>query len=264
MALPDTHPNQMTFWEHLEELRARLTRVIIAVIAAFGITYYYRAKLWYFTALPLQKAILRQTGGQGLGQSPFAFTDPAEPFFSGMRLALWASIFLVAPVVFWQVWAFIKPGLMPRERRFAVPFIFVTSACFLGGCAFAYFQAFAFLADILYQEAVMLGLRANIHMGDYLDLFLSTVLLTGVMFELPVLFFFLARFKLVTARWMLKYWRHATVIIVIFSAFFTPGDVVATTVFFSIILLGLYFISVLVAWIAEPRAPKEEITIDPE
>lgn len=262
MALPDTPPNQMTFWEHLEELRARLVRVILAVVVAFGLTYAFRAKLWYWTALPLQKAILRQTAGQGLGQSPFAFTDPAEPFFSGMRLSLWAAVFLVAPVVFWQVWAFIKPGLMPRERRFAIPFILVTSLCFLGGCAFAYFQAFAFLADILYQEAVMLGLRANIHMGDYLDLFLSTVLLTGVMFELPVLFYFLARLRLVTARWMLKYWRHATVVIVIFSAFFTPGDVVATTVFFSVILLALYFVSVLVAWIAEPRSPRESAAQD--
>ena len=76
------------------------------------------------------------------------------------------------------------------------------------------------------------------------------------MFELPVLFYFLARFRLVTARWMLKYWRHATLIIVIFSAFFTPGDVIVTAIFFSVLLLGLYFISILVAWLAEPRQPR--------
>ena len=79
------------------------------------------------------------------------------------------------------------------------------------------------------------------------------MLATGILFEVPVLFFFLARLRIVTAGWMLNYWRHASVIIVIFSAFFTPGDVVATTVFFSVVLLGLYFISVLVVRIAQPR-----------
>ena len=75
-------------------------------------------------------------------------------------------------------------------------------------------------------------------MDTYLDIFISTVLMTGAMFELPVLFYFLARFRIVTAKWMLKYWRHATIAILIFSAFFTPGDVVVTTVFFSVVLLA--------------------------
>ena len=250
----ETPPSRMTLWQHLEELRARLMRVVIAVGVAFGVTYHFRGRLWVWASLPLLKAIERQSPGTLAAQSPFGFTDPAEPFFSGVRLALWVSAFIAAPVIFHQVWAFIRPGLLPRERRLAVPFVLVTSLCFLAGCAFAYFQAFAFLADILYQEAVMLGLRANIHMADYLDVFLGTVLLTGVMFELPVFFFFLAKLRIVTAGWMLKYWRHATVIIVIFSAFFTPGDVVATTVFFGVILLGLYFISVVVVWLAQPRA----------
>jgi sec-independent protein translocase protein TatC len=247
----------MTLWEHLEELRTRLMRVVMAAGLAFGVTYYFRAKLWIWASLPLLKAIERQSPGALAAQSPFGFTDPAEPFFSGVRLALWASTFIAAPVIFSQFWAFIAPGLLPKERRLAVPFVLATSLCFLGGCAFAYFQAFAFLTDILYQEAMMLGLRANIHMGDYLDLFLGTVLMTGIMFELPVLFYFLAKLRIVTAGWMLKYWRHATVIILLFSAFFTPGDVVATTLFFGVVLLGLYFISVVVVWLAQPTARPE-------
>jgi sec-independent protein translocase protein TatC len=253
-------PDRSTFREHLEELRTRLLRVVAAVGVAFAVTYNFRSTLWAWVSLPLSKVIEHQTPGAPAALSPFGFTDPAEPFLSGMRLALWASAFVVAPVIFHQLWAFIGPGLLPRERRLAVPFVAVTSLCFLGGCAFAYFRAFAFLADILYREAVRLGLRANIHMGDYLDLFLGTVLLTGIMFELPVLFFFLARFRIVTAGWMLKYWRHATVIVVIFSAFFTPGDVLATTVFFSVVLLGLYFISIVVVWFAQPTARPEWTT----
>ena len=243
-----------TFWEHLEELRSRLLRIVAAVGAAFAVTYHFRGALWAWVSRPLSNVIASQTAGAPAALSPFGFTDPVEPFLSGVRLSLWVSAFVVAPVIFHQIWAFIGPGLVPRERRMAVPFVVVTSLCFLGGCAFAYFQAFAFLADILYREAVMLGLRSNVHMSDYLDLFLGTVLLTGIMFELPVLFFFLAKFRIVTAGWMLKSWRHATVIVVIFSAFFTPGDVVATTIFFSVILLGLYFISIVVVWFAQPAA----------
>jgi sec-independent protein translocase protein TatC len=129
----------------------------------------------------------------------------------------------------------------------------------MGGVLFAYYNAFKFLGDILFKEAMVAGLRTNLHLEDYLDLFIYTVIGSGLMFELPVLVYFLARFRLVTARAMLKYWRHATVGILVASAFLTPGDVIVTTIFFSGILLALYFISVLVAWFAVPK-PK---TVDP-
>jgi sec-independent protein translocase protein TatC len=242
----------MSFWEHLQELRVRLVRSILAIVAAFALTYAFRFRIWDWAQRPMNEAIRRVTKADLLSQ-PFAFTDPTEPFFSGMRLSFWAAAFVAAPFVFYQLWAFIRPGLHARERRFAVPFVLATSGCFLGGAWFAYRQAFTFLVDILYQEAVQLGLRANIHMNDYLDLFISTLLITGVMFELPVLFYFLSRFRIVTAKGMLRYWRHASVAILVASAFFTPGDVIVTTIFFSVVLLGLYFVSVLVSWIAEPR-----------
>ncbi|HJU84016.1 MAG TPA: twin-arginine translocase subunit TatC [Holophagaceae bacterium] len=257
MAIPDTPPDQMSFWEHLQELRVRLTRILIGVAIAFAVTYAFRFKIWAFVQQPIGAAIARQTG-KTIGEiQPFAFHDLTEPFFSLMRLSLWAAAFLAAPVVFQQIWAFIRPGLLPKERRFAIPFVLVTSACFIGGATFAHFQAFRFLADILFQEAFSAGLRPNLSIDSALDLYLGTVLMTGLMFELPVLFYFLAKLRFVTAKWMLKYWRHATVAIVVFSAFFTPGDVIATTVFFSVILLALYFVSVVVVWVAQPKQPKD-------
>jgi sec-independent protein translocase protein TatC len=138
-----------------------------------------------------------------------------------------------------------------------MPFVLATTGCFLAGAAFAYLNAFKFLGDILFQEALSAGLRTNLHLEDYLDLFIYTVVGTGAMFELPVLIYFLARFRLITAKWMLKYWRHATIAILFAAAFLTPGDVVITTIFFSVVLLGLYFISILVAWLAAPRKQKE-------
>ncbi len=253
MSIPDTPPEKMSFWEHLQELRVRLVRSLLIVAGGFAITYSFRFKLWAWAQQPFLEAMSRQVGKPVAQLQPWAFTNLTEPFFSLMRLSLWAAAVLCAPLLFYQLWAFIRPGLLPKERKLVLPFVFVTSGCFLLGAAFAYYSAFKFLGDILFQEAMNAGLRANLSVDAYLDIFISTVLMTGVMFELPVLFYFLARFRLVTARWMLKYWRHATIVILIFSAFFTPGDVVVTTIFFSVVLLGLYFVSVVVAWLAEPR-----------
>jgi sec-independent protein translocase protein TatC len=266
MPIPATPPEKMSFWEHLQELRVRIVRSLLIVLGVFVFAYgfpfgfrnipSFRFKIWAWAQQPFLKAMARETGKAITDLQPFAFTDLAEPFFSMMRLSLWTAGFIAAPFLFYQLWAFIRPGLMPRERRLVIPFVFITTGCFLAGAAFAYYSGIGFLSDILFQEAAAAGLRANLHASEYLDLFIWTLVITGIMFELPVLFYFLARFRLVTARWMIKYWRHATVIIVIFSAFFTPGDAIATAIFFSVLLLGLYFISILVAWLAEPRQPK--------
>jgi len=244
---------RMSFREHLQELRVRLVRSALTVAGAFALTYAFRLRLWTWAQWPFLQAMGRQLKQDPAKLQPWAFTDLTEPFFSLMRLSVWVAAFLAAPVIFLQVWGFIKPALGPREKRLFIPFILATSGMFLLGLAFAYTQAFRFLGDILFQEAAGAGLRANLHIDSYLDLFLSTLVVTGLMFELPVLTFFLARFRIVTAKVMLKYWRHATLAIVVASAFFTPGDVVLTTLFFSFVLLGLYFVSVLVAWAAEPR-----------
>ncbi len=179
---------------------------------------------------------------------------PVEPFFNLMRLSLWAAGFLVAPFQggpkpFREGQAAFREGPPPSGRGNVDgrPRLHQTSPL-------APIGARKLLGDILFQEAMQAGLRANLHIDSYLDLFLYTLLITGRLFELPVLFFFLAKFRLVTTRWMIRYWRHATVLILFVSAFLTPGDLVVTTIFFSVILLGLYFVSVLVVWAAQPRA----------
>jgi sec-independent protein translocase protein TatC len=256
----------MTFWDHLAELRTRLVRSLLIVAGAFALTYGYRFRLMEWAKKPFMEVYQTHALAQAkaLHQpapavfEPFAYTSLTEPFFSLMRLSVWAAIFLAAPFLFGQLWGFIRPGLYARERRFALPFVLATSGCFLAGAAFAYWNAFKFLGDILFQEALSAGLRTNLHLEDYLDLFIYTVVGTGLMFELPVLVFFLARFRLLTAGWMLKYWRHAVIVILVVSAFLTPGDVIVTTIFFSVVLLGLYFISILVAWLAAPKRVVED------
>jgi len=257
---------QMSFWQHLQELRVRLVRMVVILVAAFGFTYYHRFKLWTWAKRPFLDVYAAQAKAAALAHrlpvpsagslDPFAYTSLAEPFFSLMRLAIWAAAFIAVPLLFHQLWGFIRPGLYPRERRYAIPFVTATSLCFVGGAAFAYFNAFKFLGDVLFKEALTAGLRTNLTLDTYLDLFLYTVVGTGLMFELPVLVFFLARLRILTAGWMLKFWRHATILIVFVSAVLTPGDVVVTTVFFSVVLLGLYAVSIIVAWLAAPSAPR--------
>lgn len=253
MAIPETPPNQMTFWEHLQELRVRLVRSIIIVGLSMAVTYAFRFKLWHYAQKPFLEAMAIQLKQPVGALNPWAFTDLTEPFFSLMRLSFWASIFLAAPFLFHQLWAFISPGLYEKEKRWALPFVFITSLTFMAGSAFAYVYAFRFLGDILFKEAVQAGLRANLHINAYLDLFLYTIVGTGLMFELPVLVYFLAKFRILTAGKLLKWWRHATIGIIIAAAFLTPGDVIVTTIFFSAVLMALYIVSVLVAWWAQPR-----------
>ena len=260
---PDGPSGQMTFWEHLQELRSRLVRMVIILVGTFAVTYCFRFRLWAWAKKPFMDVLVVQRAkalahGATLpvATDPFTYTSLTEPFFSLMRLSIWAAVFLAAPMLFHQIWAFIRPGLYPRERGWAMPFVVATSLCFMAGSVFAYFNAFKFLGDILFQEAFSAGLRTNLTLDAYLDLFIYTVVGTGLMFELPVLVFFLARLRILSARWMLKFWRHATIVIVTVSAFLTPGDVVVTTIFFSIVLLGLYFISIIVAWAAYPRGPR--------
>lgn len=246
--IPEELPDEkrLPLWDHVGELRDRLINSALALFAATACGYFLRFRLWELAKSPLLTA-----PAMGAAAEPFAYTDLSEPFFSMMRLSFWASVFVISPYLFYQVWAFVRPALHERERKMAVVFVTVTSACFIAGAVFAYFVAFPVLSSLLLDEAVRAGLRANLRPNEYLNLFLATVLGTGITFEAPVLFYFLARFELVSSSAMLRYWRESTVAMLAAAALLTPGDLLATTVLFGGILLALYFISAGVVWLVE-------------
>jgi sec-independent protein translocase protein TatC len=248
--IPELLPDDkaVSLWEHIGELRDRLLRSMAAVFLVSMVTYVLRFKLWELATRPLFLAIQARPA---LGDHPFAYTDLAEPFMAMMKLSFWTAVFLASPYVFYQVWAFVKPALRAREKNMATTFVVVTSGCFIIGALFAYFFMFGTLANLLMDEAVKAGLRPNLKPTEYLNLFLYTVVGSGVAFEAPVLFYFLARFGMVNSRAMIKYWREATIVILFVSGFCTPGDVVATMIVFGVVLLALYFISVGVVWMVE-------------
>ena len=248
--IPEVLPEDraIPFWDHIGELRDRLVRSALALFLGTSVTYLLRFRLWELAKRPLTLAIKARPELNG---SPFAYTDLAEPFIAMMRLSFWAAVFLVSPYIFYQVWIFVKPALREREKNMAGRFIGVTSACFLVGAAFAYFFMFGTLANLLMDEAVKAGLRPNLRPTEYLNLFLYTVVGSGVAFETPVLCYFLARFGMINSASMLKYWREATIVILFISGFMTPGDVIATMIVFGVVLLTLYFISAGVVWLVE-------------
>ena len=248
--IPELLPEEklLSFWSHVGELRDRLVRSLLAVFLGTAAAYLLRFQLWEIAKRPLLGAVPVDH------IQPFAYTDLAEPFMSLMRLSFWADVFLVSPYLFGQVWGFVKPALRAREKKMAATFIGATSACFIAGALFAYFFLFGTLARLLMEEAVKAGLRPNLRPNEYLDLFLYTVVGCGVAFETPVLFYFLARFGLVGSAAMLKHWREATLAIMFVSGFMTPGDVIATTIIFGVVLLGLYFLSALVVRLVERSA----------
>ena len=254
--IPEVLPEDkaLPFWEHVGELRDRLVHSAIAVFLGTSATYLLRFRLWTLATRPLAAAIAVHPA---LGGNLFAYTDLAEPFMALMRLSFWSAVFLVSPYLFYQIWIFVKPALREREKNMAVTFISVTSACFILGALFAYFFLFGTLGNLLMDEAVKAGMRPNLKPTEYLNLFLYTVVGSGVAFETPVLFYFLARFRMVGSRAMLKYWREATIVILFVAGFMTPGDVVATMIVFGAVLLALYFASAGVVWLVERSRPAE-------
>lgn len=251
--LPEVLPQDapLPFWDHIGEIRARIIRAALALLVSTSAAYFFRLRLWDWAKRPLLAAMAAREHAPAESLQPFAFTDLAEPFFALVRLSFWSAVFLVSPYLFYQVWTFVRPALRERERRLAAAFVLVTSLCFISGAVFSYFVIFPILGDLLLAEAVSAGLRANLRPSEYLDLFIYTVAGAGISFEAPVLFYFLARFRLVTVRGMLMYWREASVAILAASAFLTPGDVLATTILFGVVLLALYFVSTGVVWLVE-------------
>src|SRR5205814_4540376 len=153
---------QMSFLDHLEELRKRIIHALIAVGVAFGVCWYFATDLYKLVQRPITKA----------GITSLVFSTPTEGFNLDLKLAVMAAIFLAAPFILGQVWLFISPGLYKHERRYALPFIVSSSLLFALGGMFGYFVAFPFALQFLIQWAVGMGLVPRISASEYFDLFI--------------------------------------------------------------------------------------------
>lgn len=239
----DPHAFQMGLMEHLRELRKRLI-ISLGLIALGAIAAYaYAAPLFAWLSRPYFDAF---------GSSPLIGTSPAEAWVLKLKVSIFAGAVVMSPALFYQLWAFVQPGLYSHERRMILPFVVCSTALFVGGAFFCYYVVLPYSFAFFYEEFLSIGVSPTIKIGDNLSMTLTTLIGFGAVFELPLLSYFLARAGVIDHRFLLEWFRHAVVIIFVVAAILTPPDVL-TQVLMAGPLLLLYGISIGIAWWAAPR-----------
>jgi sec-independent protein translocase protein TatC len=232
---------RMSFMEHLEELRSRLLKALSGLIVAFLLSLTFCKYLWVVVARPAVTALKHL----GINPPNLAAIKPLEQFnVIYVKLPLLVSIFVASPWILYQVWAFISPGLYRREKRWAVPFITSTAGLFIGGGCFAYFVAFQYGLEFLLGIGRDVNVTTVVSIDEYFDLFVNVTLGVGLVFEMPVIIFFLTLLRLASPRFLLKHSRYAILAITVIAAIVTPTPDVFNMMLFAVPMVALYFVGV--------------------
>jgi sec-independent protein translocase protein TatC len=236
---------RMSFMEHLEELRTRIIRALYGLGIGFVLCVLFANDLWKIASKPALVALKNLGWPQQLVQ-----ISPMDTFsIVWVKLPIVVSLFIASPWVLYQVWAFISPGLYKRERRWAAPFVICTAGLFvLGGC-FAYFVAFRYGLEFLLGIGRDINITPMVSINEYFDLFVDVMLGIGLVFELPILIFFLTLLRIVTPKFLIEHSRYAILAIVIIAAIVTPTPDVFNLMLFAIPMVALYFVGVFAGWI---------------
>jgi len=238
--------------EHLEELRARLIWALLSWAVGTGVAWTFRVQLLNWLKYPLDLAA-KQNGIQ----VNLIVLDITEPFLVSLKVAAFGGLVLALPLIVYQVWAFIAPGLYEHERRLAVPFLLGAGFSFALGVLFAYYGFLPFAIPYLLG---FLGdvVTPQISIGRYMGQVLMMMGVMGVVFEMPVVSYLLARLGILSSAFLARNWRVAVVLLLTLAAVITPTVDVFSLGVVTLPLLLLYWISVLVARLAERQRPKEE------
>ena len=242
----------MSFLEHLDELRGRLIRSVVALLVAFAACWGFRERIFHFITEPLRSS----------QKVEFIYTAPTEAFMLYLKVAFFAGIFLAAPYLLYQVWAFISPGLYAHEKVYAVPFILFGSLFFVAGAAFGHYvlfpMTFRFLGEFAAAE-----MRFMPRIGEYYSFYSWFLLGLGAVFQLPVVIFVLARIGLVTAGFLLRKFKYAVLAAFVIAAVITPTPDMVTQSMLAVPMLGLYLLGVTVAWLfGKPRRTDKAVSAE--
>jgi sec-independent protein translocase protein TatC len=255
-AQPDTPERdvKMTIWEHLDELRGRIVRCAIGVFAGTIVAWVFRVEILAWLIIPYQRVWTQRFHRELLLQT----LAPADAFLGYLEQSLTVGIIVSVPIIFYQLWSFISPGLYKKEKRLIVPFVFFSSTLFLSGVAFAYYVAFPFtfnyFLSLLGEVRQGVELTQIVTLEFFLDFATRFLLAFGAVFELPILIAFLVLANIVTPRQLVKFGRWATVLAFILGAIVTPGPEVTSQIAVSSALIGLYFLSIPIAYLLKPRS----------
>ena len=240
--------NKIPFTEHLGELRDRLVRCFIAVGVGFVIAYYFKEKLFAVLTAPLISAM-----EQG---SKMIFTGLPEAFFTYLKVSLLTGIIIALPVIFYEFWMFISPGLYRKERKFLIPVVLLSIVFFAIGASFGYFVVFPFGFKFFLGFSTE-SIKAMPSMKEYLGFASKMLLAFGLVFELPLVITFLSRMGIVSVDFLRKNRKYAILIIFTASAILTPPDV-ATQIMMAGPLMILFEISILGARIFQKKKKEEK------
>lgn len=231
---------KMSFLEHLDELRRRLVVSILGVLGGFLVALLFIDRIFAFVMRPLQQIL--PDGGK------LIYTEPTEAFMLQLKVAALAGLVLAAPLIMWQVWLFVAPGLYSNEKRFALPFVFFSSVFFIAGAAFSHFVVFptawGFLASFTtdYMEFMP-------KISSTFGLYARMLLAFGIVFQMPTVVLALARMGVVTAGFLVRHTKYAILIIFVIAAVVTPTSDVVTQALMAAPMILLYGFSILVAWV---------------
>ena len=235
---------KMSFLDHLDELRKRLVASDLSLLAGFLIAFAFISPIFDFIMRPLQEILP--------GDGRLVYTEPTEAFFLYIKIAALAGLILAIPVILYQLWRFVAPGLYAREKKFAIPFVFFASSFFILGALFSHFLLFpwawAFFAGFT-SDYMQFFPRIQPAFSLYVKLLLAC----GAVFQMPTLVFFLARVGAVTAGFLIRNTKYAILLIFIFAAVLTPtGDPVTLTMM-AAPMIALYGLSIIIAWVCQRR-----------
>jgi len=238
--------------DHLEELRWRLVKCLIAIAVGFCITYAFAQQIFDLLTSPLVSVMPKG--------SKLIYTSLQEAFVTYLKVSFFAGFFLSTPVIFYQIWKFVMPGLYEYERRYVFAFVLIASFFFLLGASFAFFVVFPF-GFKFFMSFSNNNIQALPAMKDYLSLCMSLLLAFGFTFEMPVIMYFLARMGVVNHLMLRKQRKYAILIIAIVAAILTPPDVLSMALL-GIPLWILYEISVWISYFvgkSKTAAKKEKV-----
>lgn len=236
----DGSGGRMSFLEHLDELRKRIINAIIALFGGFLIAFAFIGYLFDFVMRPLQEALPE---GDTL-----IYTNPTEAFILNIKIAAISGLIIASPIVMFQVWRFIAPGLYVNEKKWAIPFVAISTVCFVAGTAFSHYIVFpfawSFFAGFGFANDILTFMP---RIEPAFSMYIRLLLAFGVVFEMPTLVLFLARMGLLTAGFMVKNFKFFVLIAVVLSAVITPPDIISQLAMTGPLIV-LYGISIGLAW----------------
>ncbi|MDH3999359.1 MAG: twin-arginine translocase subunit TatC [Desulfuromonadales bacterium] len=246
--MSDNH--QMPLTSHLEELRKRLIIAGASWLVAFLACYSFAEKLFDLIADPVRQALPDGTS--------LVFIQATEPFFTYLKIGALAGLLVSLPIIFWQIWSFVAPGLYKNEKKMVIPFVIASSLCFGVGAYFGYRLVFPMAFKVLIEFGIGSGeLNAMLSMGSYLSLSSKLLLAFGLVFELPVVIFFLARMGIVDHKMLGRNRKFALLAAFLIGAMLTPPDVFSQTAL-ALPFVILYEIGIIVARFFGKKRNEEE------